>query len=65
MTQDFMKRIGKGTTWVLEVDDHQEKHEELISRGVKFAGPATQKPYDMEAVFEDLHGNPWVLLQPK
>lgn len=65
MAQDFVKRIGKGTTWVLEVDDCQKTYDELISRGVKFAGPPDEKPYGVEAVFEDLYGNPWVLIQPE
>jgi hypothetical protein len=60
-----MKRIGKGTTWVIEVDNCQKKYEELISRDVKFAGIPEERPYRVEAVFEDLYGNPWVLTEPK
>jgi catechol 2,3-dioxygenase-like lactoylglutathione lyase family enzyme len=65
MAQESMRRIGKGTAWVLEVDNCQKTYEELASRGVRFAGAPEERPYGVEAVFEDLYGNPWVLPQPK
>jgi uncharacterized glyoxalase superfamily protein PhnB len=64
LAEEYSKRIGKGTTWVLEVDDCKKTYEELMSRGVKFSDAPEVKPYGVEAVFEDLYGNPWVLLQP-
>ena len=65
MVQEFTQRIGKGTTWVLEVDNCQKTYQDLTSRGVKFRGPPERLPYGIEAVFEDLYGNPWDLLEPK
>jgi len=32
--------------------------EELLARGVKFSSPPTEHFYGLEAVFEDLYGNP-------
>jgi uncharacterized glyoxalase superfamily protein PhnB len=65
MAQELTQRIGQGTTWVLEVDSCRKTYQELTSRGVKFRGPPEERPYGMEAVFEDLYGNPWDLLEPK
>jgi uncharacterized glyoxalase superfamily protein PhnB len=65
LAQELTKRIGKGTSWVLQVDDCQKTFNELRSRGVKFTAPPTQRPYGLEALFNDLYGNPWVLIQPK
>jgi uncharacterized glyoxalase superfamily protein PhnB len=62
-TQELTERIGKGTTWVLEVDNCEKTYEDLTSHGVKFRGPPEERPYGIEAVFEDLYGNPWDLLE--
>jgi uncharacterized glyoxalase superfamily protein PhnB len=65
LARELTKRIGKGTTWVLEVDDCQKVYKEFQLRGVEFTDPPKQRPYGVEALFDDLYGNPWVLIQPK
>lgn len=57
-------RVGQGTPWVLATDNCQKTYEDLVSRGVKFTTPPKQQMYGVEAVFEDLYGNPFSLLQP-
>lgn len=47
----------------LETDDCQRDVIEWTRRGVKFRGPAREEPYGTVAVFEDLYGNAWDLIQ--
>jgi catechol 2,3-dioxygenase-like lactoylglutathione lyase family enzyme len=47
----------------LETDDFDRDHEAFLARGVKFAGAPRQESYGTVAVFEDLYGNRWDLLQ--
>ena len=63
--QELTEQIGKGTSWVLQVNDCQKTYQELQARGVKFKAPPAQRPYGLEALFNDLYGNPWVLVQLK
>jgi hypothetical protein len=37
----------------------------MIARNVKFVRPPKEEPYGTVAVFEDLYGNLWDLLQLK
>ena len=47
----------------LHTDDFRRDYNEMIARGVKFCeAPATNR-YGTVAVFEDLYGNRWDLLQ--
>ncbi len=45
-------------------DDFQRDHRRLKSRGVRFLETPREEPYGTVAVFEDLYGNRWDLLQP-
>lgn len=47
----------------LETDDFARDHATLVGRGVKFTEAPRHEPYGTVAVFEDLHGNRWDLLQ--
>lgn len=47
----------------LNTDDFWRDYHEMISRGVKFIREPKHAPYGMVAVFEDLYGNRWDLLQ--
>lgn len=47
----------------LNTDDFWRDYDELVSRGVKFVRAPKQEPYGTVAVFEDLYGNRWDLLQ--
>jgi catechol 2,3-dioxygenase-like lactoylglutathione lyase family enzyme len=48
----------------LFTDDFQRDFEKLKSREVKFVRPPQQLEYGTVAVFEDLYGNMWDLIEP-
>ena len=49
----------------LHTDDLRRDHRDLTSRGVVFVRPPTEEPFGTVAVFEDLYGNKFDLIQPK
>ena len=49
----------------LHTDDFWRDFREYSARGVIFRRPPKEEPYGIVAVFEDLYGNLWDLLQPK
>ncbi len=59
----FPDRIGKNATWVLSTRDCQGGYEELRSRGVEFSQKPEIRPWGIEAIFEDLYGNKYALVQ--
>ena len=60
----MLARVGQGTTWVLETDDCRRDHETMVAAGVAFHSAPTDLPWGVSAVFEDLYGNRYNLLQP-
>jgi catechol 2,3-dioxygenase-like lactoylglutathione lyase family enzyme len=49
----------------LYTDDLQRDHASYTAKGVKFVRAPVDQPYGSVAVFEDLYGNQWDLLQPR
>ncbi|QAU23504.1 VOC family protein [Dyella sp. M7H15-1] len=47
----------------LHVDDFYARYETMLIRGVRFLERPREEPYGTVAVFEDLYGNKWDLLQ--
>ena len=47
----------------LHTDDFQRDHEAYRERGVRFIEEPRQEPYGTVAVFEDLYGNRWDLIE--
>lgn len=47
----------------LETDDFERDHARMIAAGVRFVRPPRQEAYGVVAVFEDLCGNRWDLIQ--
>lgn len=47
----------------LETDDFARDHARMIAAGVRFVRPPRQESYGTVAVFEDLYGNRWDLIQ--
>lgn len=47
----------------LNTDDFWRDYNEMISRGIKFVREPKRAAYGMVAVFEDLYGNLWDLLE--
>jgi catechol 2,3-dioxygenase-like lactoylglutathione lyase family enzyme len=49
----------------LHTDDFERDHRAFVSRGVHFVEEPRHEAYGIVAVFEDLYGNRWDLLQLK
>ena len=49
----------------LQTDDFAGDHARMSALGVRFLEAPRQEAYGMVAVFEDLYGNRWDLIQPK
>lgn len=47
----------------LQTDDFERDHEAMLGKGVTFIRPPKQAPYGRVAVFADLYGNKWDLVQ--
>lgn len=62
-------RIGNQTggrvSLFLYTDDFARDYQSYKSKGVKFVREPKVEPYGTVAVFEDLYGNLWDLLQPR
>lgn len=57
---------GGGRVWLfLNTDDFAGDHARMSAAGVRFLEAPRHEPYGTVAVFEDLYGNRWDLLQPK
>lgn len=49
----------------LNTDDFWRDYNEMVANGIKFVRPPKEAEYGLVAVFEDLYGNRWDLLQLK
>lgn len=49
----------------LHTDDFEGDHTALKAKGVEFVREAEQQPWGMVAVFRDLYGNLWDLIEAK
>jgi len=68
-TPEESSRIGNQTGGrvflFLHTDDFWRDYREMTARGVKFREAPREEAYGTVAVFEDLYGNQWDLLQLK
>lgn len=66
-TPEQESRIGNQTGGrvflFLHTDDFQRDYRDFTARGVRFVRPPKEESYGTVAVFEDLYGNLWDLLQ--
>lgn len=49
----------------LETDDFARDHVHMLAAGVTFREAPRHEPYGTVAVFLDLYGNPWDLIEPR
>jgi catechol 2,3-dioxygenase-like lactoylglutathione lyase family enzyme len=67
-TPEQQARIGDqagGRVWLfLETDDFARDHAAWTAAGVVFREAPRHEPYGTVAVFEDLYGNAWDLIEP-
>ncbi len=47
----------------LQTDDFWRDYHEMLAAGIKFIRPPKEEPYGVVAVFEDLYGNLWDLVE--
>ena len=68
-TPEQTARIGNQTGGrvflFLHTDDFWSNYREMTARGVKFTRSPSEETYGTVAVFEDLYGNQWDLLELK
>jgi catechol 2,3-dioxygenase-like lactoylglutathione lyase family enzyme len=66
---DQQARIGDQTGGrvglFLQTDDFADDHARMSAAGVRFTETPRREPYGTVAVFEDLYGNRWDLIEPK
>ena len=66
-TPEQQSRIGNQTGGrvflFLHTDNFQRDYQNYLARGVRFVRPPKEEGYGTVAVFEDLYGNQWDLLQ--
>jgi catechol 2,3-dioxygenase-like lactoylglutathione lyase family enzyme len=63
-TQCIGKQAAGRVFLFLHTDDFWRDYRQMQSHNVKFLESPRQEPYGTVAVFEDLYGNKWDLLQP-
>ena len=58
------KQAGDRVWLFLETDDFARDHRAWTAAGVTFRETPRHEPYGVVAVFEDLYGNAWDLIEP-
>lgn len=48
----------------LHTDDFYRDYQVMLEKGIRFVRPPAREPYGTVAVFEDLYGNLWDLVEP-
>jgi catechol 2,3-dioxygenase-like lactoylglutathione lyase family enzyme len=59
------RQTGGRVAFFLHTDDFQRDHAHMLAHGVRFTEEPREESYGTVAVFLDLHGNRWDLVQPK
>ncbi|HEY0503432.1 MAG TPA: VOC family protein [Lysobacter sp.] len=58
------RQTGGRVGFFLHTDDFARDHASMLAHGVRFHEEPRHEPYGTVAVFEDLYGNRWDLLEP-
>lgn len=58
-------QTGGRVAFFLHTDNFAASHQAMLDRGVKFLTEPRDEPYGTVAVFADLYGNKWDLVQPR
>lgn len=59
------RQAGGRVMLFLETDDFDADHQRMRAAGVTFLEAPRHEPYGSVAVFADLYGNKWDLIQPR
>jgi catechol 2,3-dioxygenase-like lactoylglutathione lyase family enzyme len=63
--QSIGNQTGGRVFLFLETDDFARDHAAMLEKGIEFREVPRFEPYGTVAVFADLHGNLWDLIEPK
>lgn len=63
-TDQIGRAAGGRVAFFLNTDNFQQDHARMILAGVQFKETPRHEPYGTVAVFEDLYGNLWDLIEP-
>lgn len=67
--EEQLSRVGNQTGGrvflFLHTDDFWRDYKDMTANQVRFVRPPVEEPYGTVAVFEDLYGNLWDMIQPK
>lgn len=67
--EEQKSRIGNQTGGrvflFLYTDDYWRDYNNMLEKKINFVRPPVKEPYGTVAVFEDLYGNLWDLIEPK
>lgn len=58
-------QTGGRVAFFLDTDDFDRDHAAFLARGVNFLEAPREEAYGKVAVFADIYGNKWDLVQPK
>lgn len=58
------RQAGGKVAFFLETDDFAAQHARMVAAGVRFREEPRYEVYGTVAVFEDLYGMPWDLIEP-
>lgn len=58
------RQAGGKVAFFLETDDFAAQHARMLAAGVRFREEPRYEEYGTVAVFEDLYGMPWDLIEP-
>lgn len=58
------RQMGGRVGFFLHTDNFTRDHAAMTARGVRFVESPRSESYGTVAVFEDLYGNPWDLVEP-
>lgn len=58
-------QTGGRVAFFLHTDDFVRDHAAMLAKGMRFIEAPRDEPYGRVAVFEDLYGSKWDLIEPK
>ena len=64
-TKSIGNQSGGRVFLFLNTDDFWRDYNKMLAEGIKFVRPPKEESYGTVAVFEDLYGNLWDLIEPK
>ena len=59
------KSAGGRVSFILNTENFAQDHARMMAAGVEFKEPPRHEPYGTVAVFADLYGNLWDLIEPR